>query len=214
MLLMLLMFWYVGDILWYVKFVLLLHNLSVGVEIRILKALKFSGGKFWPYSTGFLSYDLQHRVFWVRTFLHGGIEKIQYERELWVDRQRHVEVFWRLGASHTCLQTKSSRPKQPCPSSCLNTVSSGTLFFRESYHAFVHLSACKEVEVDAGDQRSAKGRLTSAISVALLDFLIPFHKTSISAWRMANIWFGIWTRNKKQKARRGYEWGESRLNLR
>jgi len=34
------------------------ENLSKSVEIRILKELKFSGGKFWLYHNGFLSYDL------------------------------------------------------------------------------------------------------------------------------------------------------------
>jgi len=36
----------------------MMGNLSVCEEIRILKALKFSGGKLRTYSTGFLSYDL------------------------------------------------------------------------------------------------------------------------------------------------------------
>jgi len=34
-------------------------KLSVSKGIRILKALKFSGEKFWPYSTGFLIYHLK-----------------------------------------------------------------------------------------------------------------------------------------------------------
>jgi len=52
---------HVGMLLCCVKFVLgrkMLENLSVSVKIRTLKALKFSGGKSWPHSTGFLSYDL------------------------------------------------------------------------------------------------------------------------------------------------------------
>ena len=36
----------------------MLWNLSVSVEIRVLNALICSGGKLWPYSTRFLSYDL------------------------------------------------------------------------------------------------------------------------------------------------------------
>ena len=41
----------------------------------ILKALKFSGGKLWPYSPCFLSNDLTALSFLVVTFVHGGIEK-------------------------------------------------------------------------------------------------------------------------------------------
>ena len=36
----------------------MLENLSVSVKSRILKALKFLGGKLRPYSTAVLSYDL------------------------------------------------------------------------------------------------------------------------------------------------------------
>jgi len=54
-----------------------LENVSVSVEMRITKALKFVCGKAhkWrSYRTGFLSYDLTALGFPVMTFLHGGIE--------------------------------------------------------------------------------------------------------------------------------------------
>ena len=51
-----------------------LENLSLSVEIRILKALKYSGRNIWPYSTGFLSFDLTALGFSFVTFLHGGID--------------------------------------------------------------------------------------------------------------------------------------------
>jgi len=40
----------------------MLENLSLGIEIGILKVLKFSDEKLWPYNTGFL-WTLQHWVF-------------------------------------------------------------------------------------------------------------------------------------------------------
>ena len=49
----------------------MLENLCVSVEIGILKELKFSGGKLWPYSTGLLSYDLTALGFFIINFLHG-----------------------------------------------------------------------------------------------------------------------------------------------
>ena len=45
----------------------------MNVEIKILKALKYSGGKLRPHSTGFLSYNLTALGFLVVTFLHGGV---------------------------------------------------------------------------------------------------------------------------------------------
>jgi len=52
----------------------MVENLSVSVEIRILKALKFSGGKL----------DLTALGFSVLTFLHGGIDRIETVILFWL----------------------------------------------------------------------------------------------------------------------------------
>jgi len=45
----------------------------MSVEIKILKTVKFSVQKLWPYSTGFLIYDLTAQGFSIMTFLQEGI---------------------------------------------------------------------------------------------------------------------------------------------
>jgi len=60
-----------------VKFVIrtkMLENVSVNLEIKLLKALKFSGGKLRPFSSGFHSYDRIALASTIVTFLHGGID--------------------------------------------------------------------------------------------------------------------------------------------
>jgi len=51
----------------------MLENLSVSVEIRILKALSFWPESYHPLALVFSVMTLQHSVFQLVIFLHGGI---------------------------------------------------------------------------------------------------------------------------------------------